>query len=506
MKAQPSPPASQEVELKLSLPGVNPAKMSSMLAELPLFANCNASWQSLRNIYYDTPGQDLRQQRVALRLRCVGDAAHAQWLQTLKTSGQSDSALSRRGEWECPVPTATLSRDALQHTPWPDLDPTGEWFELLAPCFETNFERTQWLLTRPDGALIEVALDIGQIQAGTQQAPICELELELKAGSSAALFAVARQIATHLAVLPAAQSKAERGFLLAQGQLGLAQRAVVTPFGPKGSQAELARQVLNGALTQFTANLSTLYCSDDPEVVHQARVGWRRFRSALRLFKKIIAPDALPDWSDLHSLLFFLGELRNLDVALSQTLPPLASAYAEGDPQRALAWQDMLTTLTEAAALQRKAVRLALQGPNVGLALLTLTEWLDQLVACTRGELLKKNAMRAWARARVTRLQRRLILAQASATTPEQQHRARIHAKRLRYAVLALREWLPQPLAAELARQSQTVQTTLGATRDLLQASALVAAHEGHPGLVEFLRGVVVGASQVSLDGEDFSS
>jgi CHAD domain-containing protein len=45
-------------------------------------------------------------------------------------------------------------------------------------------------------------------------------------------------------------------------------------------------------------------------VVHQARVGWRRFRSALRLFKPVFAGGELPSWQALKVMLSFLGELR----------------------------------------------------------------------------------------------------------------------------------------------------------------------------------------------------
>lgn len=498
MKSHSSHPVPQEVELKLSLPGADPAKLRKRLAGLPLFASHQALRQSLHNIYFDTPEQHLRQQRVALRLRRMGGAAQPQWLQTLKTCAQDESALSRRGEWECTVPGAALSLDALKSTPWTDLDPIGGLFERLMPCFQTNFERTSWLLSQPDGAVVEVALDIGQIEAGTQSAPICELELELKAGTSAALFDVARQIALCIAVLPANQSKAERGFLLAQGQLGQPRRAQPPLLGAKMSHAILSQRVLREMFTQFTANLNALCNSDDPEVVHQARVGWRRFRSALRLFKKLLAIDVLPAWPELFSLLTFLGELRNLDVALTETLPPLADAYCEADPQRAQAWQATLSALTTAAMQQRKAVRYAMKEPSVGHTLLVLTECLDQLGVDQEGVTLKKGELRRWAASRVTRLERRLAQAQQSAVTPEQQHRVRIHAKRLRYAVLALRDLLPQPRANALQARAQAIQTALGASRDLMQACALAAAHDGSTGLVDFLRGVVVGSSRVS--------
>jgi inorganic triphosphatase YgiF len=82
--------------------------------------------------------------------RRVGDEAKPQWLQTLKTAGRADSALSQRGERETPVPDAHLSLKALRKTPWADMDGDGTIFRALSPVFETNFERTVWLVRRLD--------------------------------------------------------------------------------------------------------------------------------------------------------------------------------------------------------------------------------------------------------------------------------------------------------------------------------------------------------------------
>ena len=289
MKSHPRNGAHQELELKLCLPGAKPADLAMRLARTPALARRKRSRQSLFNIYFDTPDQVLRQQGVALRLRRVGSAADPQWLQTLKTSTGELSALSQRGEWESAVAGPALEPAALAHTAWSGIDPDGRLFAALAPCFVTRFERTLWLVRRRDGSAVEVALDIGHIEADGKQAPLCELELELKGGEPAALFDLARQLAKHVAVLPANLSKAERGFLLAQGALDQPQRSRIPQLVLPLSRPELAQRVLGEMFAQFSQNLDTLRTSDDPEVVHQARVGWRRFRSGLRLFKKTLA-------------------------------------------------------------------------------------------------------------------------------------------------------------------------------------------------------------------------
>ena len=496
MKTPPPPEPAEEIELKLALPTSNPQGLAHRVARTPVLARRQPTQQQLHNLYFDTPGQLLHQARVALRLRRIGSADSPQWLQTLKMGGRSDSALSQRDEWETPVPGPELSWQALQATPWPELDPDGSVFKALAPCFVTDFERTLWTVRKQGGSLVEVALDIGQVEIGDQRAPLCELELELKAGQPAALFEVARQIARTLAVLPANISKAERGYALAQGTLTRPVRAQPPPLNADMAPADAAQAVLLEMFCQFTTNLDTLRTSDDPEVVHQARVGWRRFRSALRVFRPALPAAALPSWQALKPMLTFLGDLRDLDVARTETLPPLAEDYAAGDGRRAARWQAMAGALEQAAALQRKSVRYALEAPALGAALLATTAWLETFPALAatdpaRPEL--KLPLRRWSRRRIVRLRKQLKRALKDAASPEGQHRARILSKRLRYGVEALGTLLPRRQARRWLQQATALQTGLGASRDRVQASALVGRLDVDTGLVEFLRGAAVG-------------
>ena len=490
---------SQEIELKLALPTSNPASLAKRLARVPLLARRKPTHQHLHNVYYDTPEQILRQKRVALRIRRVGSDANPQWLQTLKTGDRSDSALSQRGEWEAPVPSATLTLDALDATPWAGIDPDGTVFQALAPTFVTTFERTSWSVRRRDGSMIEVALDLGHIMAGEKRTPICELELELLAGQPAALFDLAQQIAGTIAVLPLTMSKAERGYALAQDALDIPLCAQSPKLTNDLSLPAAAGRVLREMFCQFTANLNALRTSDDTELVHQARVGWRRFRSALRLFKPALAVDAMPSWQALHTLLSFLGELRDLDVAWTDTLPPLADAYTAGDARRTDAWQAMTQALLHAANLQRKSVRYALHEPAVGATLLATTQWLKELSALNGpgdAGVEVKVSLRRWSRRRIVRLHRQLKIARKDTDNPDSQHRVRILAKRMRYGIEPLRTFLPKRRTKRWYLQATSLQLSLGAARDVMQAGALVAKLETDRGLVEFLRGVAVGQTR----------
>ena len=491
-QASPSP-RFEEIELKLALPSADPSSLAQQLASVPALKRHKASHEHLHSVYYDTPEQRLRQQRTALRIRRIGSASSVNpvWIQTLKTGGRDDSALSQRGEWESPVPDASLSFGALKETPWPAIDPDGTLFLSLAPCFVTRFERTAWQVRQRDGSVVEVALDIGQIEAGGKVTPLCELELELKSGPTAGLFHLAHKIARSMAVLPSTMSKAERGFALAQDTLHRPRHTQPQTLDPKQPLPLTAQRVLREMFNQFTANLNALRASDDPELVHQARIGWRRFQSARRLFGPVLVRESIPDWEPLQALLRSLGTLRDLDVARTVTLPPLATVYSAGETARTSTWDAMMQTLNDASTQQRQGVREALLSPLVGACLLDTTQWLEEPFALKDAahKPPKKISLRKWADHRISRLNDKLQKALAETSHPDEPHRVRLLAKRLRYGIEVLRAQLPPRHAQQWHQQASQLQLRLGATRDITQASLLLTQLPVDASLAEFLRG-----------------
>jgi CHAD domain-containing protein len=291
-------------------------------------------------------------------------------------------------------------------------------------------------------------------------------------------------------------SKAERGYALAQDAIDTPRRAQPPKLAGELPVPEAAGVVLREMFCQFTENLNALCRSDDPEVLHQARVGWRRFKSALRLFRPALKATAIPSWQALDALLTHLGAVRDIDVAKLDTLPPLAQAYTAGDPRRTKGWQTMLLALADAAQLQRKAVRDAILAPALGANLLAATQWLETLCAPQpAGDAAadKKSALRRWSRRRIARLHRQLKDAYREAADPDDEHRVRILAKRLRYGIEALRPLLAKRVVNRWYQQATRLQLRLGAARDVRQASALVDKLGVDRELVYFLRGFCAG-------------
>lgn len=194
----------EELEIKLTL---TDEALKRALAWLLLQPEVSLGpVKPLVNVYYDTPDAALNRQRAALRVRQAGD----RYIQTLKTQGDFVGGAHRRQEWEWPLHSTALNLVLLADTPLADSVNLAD----VRPVFETNFER-QVVMVRDGKTSIEVAIDRGQIVSGTRQLPLNELELELKAGDSAALLVWAKKLAEQVPVFLNLVSKAEQGYFLA---------------------------------------------------------------------------------------------------------------------------------------------------------------------------------------------------------------------------------------------------------------------------------------------------
>ena len=491
-----------EIELKLALPGADRRRIASQLASAPPLTGIASRQQRLRNIYFDTPEQHLRRHKAALRVRSVREetSGRPRWVQTLKTAGSSAAGLSQRGEWETALSRGTLNPLALQGTPWHAIDSGGELFAQLAPCFETESTRTLWQVNGEDGSQIEVALDVGAVRANSQRLPICELELEPVQGQSEALFALAGQIAAHTAVLPAETSKAEHGWRLAGGISAAPLRARTLLLDPRQPALQAAQEVLGEMLGQFTENLAGLLHADHAELVHQARVGWRRWRSGLWLFKPLLQHSPAPDTTGLRPLLEALGAMRDFDVAALESLPPWADAFIAGDARRDAGWRAMEAALQAKRRACRTTLLKAIAAPATGAALVRAGQWLHGLQHAEPGP----ERLGAWAAKRTRRLHARLSHEVDALDAAEDshdgdamqhQHRARLLAKRTRYCVEAMAAVLPTARTRRWTDQATELQTRIGAARDLLLLADLLQPLGIDRAILGFLRGVAAARS-----------
>ncbi|MEX8495640.1 CYTH domain-containing protein [Sphaerotilus sp.] len=204
----------QEIELKFQIP----AESRPLLTEA-LHDTVHTTTR-LRARYFDTDDRLLARSAFALRLRQEGEG----WVQTLK--GRGDGLMVRL-EHNAPLgadtgdeaPALSLERHA--GTPAGValialLARAGRTSADLALQFSTDIARTH-AEVQAEGAVVELALDVGQIQGGGQTLPVWEIEFELVRGAPAGLLSLAYLWTEAFGLWLDVRSKAERGDRLARG-------------------------------------------------------------------------------------------------------------------------------------------------------------------------------------------------------------------------------------------------------------------------------------------------
>jgi inorganic triphosphatase YgiF len=293
--------------------------------------------------YFDTGDRRLASAGMALRLRREG----RRWVQTLKAG---DEASLARFEHEVLRPRADLDPAAHAGTQ------AGERMaglladgEPLRQRYETDIRRTTRTL-RTRGAVVELAFDEGRIATQDGELRVCELEFELLSGSPAALFALAERWRARFGLIVDPRSKAERGDALAEGRAPASpRRATPVRLRRKVGVGEAWRSVLDECIAQIVVNAIALGIAvgvegragrstassppvDDVEVVHQLRIGLRRLRSAIRLFRGWVPSIDESIASGARELFRALGASRDRDVLAQDIEPALQRAGAPGAP------------------------------------------------------------------------------------------------------------------------------------------------------------------------------
>ncbi|MFM5258683.1 CYTH domain-containing protein [Aeromonas veronii] len=215
-----------EIEIKFFVARDIQPELSNLLNSLEIK---ESSQQQLGNVYFDTPTLALRRLDMGLRIRRCDAFAE----QTIKCRGQVVGGLHARPEYNAPVSGDLPTLSAFPDEIWPTLSERDHIQQQLVAQFRTDFLRRHWLIAF-EGAEIELAWDQGEIVGSQGSTTINELELELKSGATAALFALARRLARIGGLRLGAQSKAQRGYRLAGLGKPLALQALVEHEGMDG--------------------------------------------------------------------------------------------------------------------------------------------------------------------------------------------------------------------------------------------------------------------------------
>jgi inorganic triphosphatase YgiF len=305
-----------EIELKLE---VRPTQLRKLAVApwLVRFASGPAETHRLESVYYDTDELALRAQRAILRVRKNGDA----YTQTFKSESRAAHAGLGRLEWECPLDDA---KPYLKHA---RKKKTGgvalkKLAGALKPVFETNVER-KTLALHYQGSQVELALDRGEIKTGRRRTPIHEVELELKKGDPASVVMLGRQIAKKLKATYGVASKAERGYVLREGESESPVCAEPIVRAPDMNAGQAFQAIAMTCVHHFAGNRKAVLAGR-PEGIHQMRVGLRRLRAAISVFKEMLrGPETEQVKTELKWLTEELGPARDMDVMAKDAVAPL---------------------------------------------------------------------------------------------------------------------------------------------------------------------------------------
>ena len=448
-----------EVELKFDIAPRDVPRLRNARA----LAGVGPDTQRLLALYFDTPDEILAANGMAMRLRREGGP----WIQALKGGGGVTGGLHAREEWESPSGDGSLDLACWRDTPLAALPGAATLHERLAVLFQVEVERTTWIVRPAPGVAVEVALDVGEVRQGAATDPVCEVEIEHKAGPEGTVFDFAARLLDEVPLVPSAVTKAQRGYRLVRHETLRPAHARPAALAGAMSPAQGAAAVLGVALAQLLANAEGVAKSEDPEFVHQLRVALRRARSALRTFAPVLGKARTRELrAALKEATAVAGRARDLDVFATQTLPAMAQATSTPLDDARLARR-----LHAARERARRELVDALASPPLARALLGVSRIAHES-AHRDGE----GGVAAYCASRLAKAGRALRHAASGFATLDAagRHELRIRAKRLRYALDGCATLFGAKRVKRYTAELSELQDALGESNDARVAAALV--------------------------------
>ena len=461
-------PAPREIELKLD---VAPKDVPRIKQQLRRLCDTRPRAHTLVSVYFDTPNWLLRANRLSLRVRQVGGL----YVQTVKSGDGPSVGLYDRAEWQHPTlgPRPDLAWSA--GTP---LGPLlhGRSAASLRPVFTMRIRRTEYRLAR-SGAVIAAALDEGTVRAGSRRSPVCELELELLRGGTAALFGVAQTLGNVIPMHLSVTTKAERGYELLKSH-GAVSTSKCVAVSAETTAGGAFHTIARACLRQVICNVKAVPARDG-KALHRMRVALRRMRTAIGVFSEVAGDKHSAQIKcELRWIEGQLGPARDLDVFMADVLRPLRKRYPHDrgvsrvcrnfEHRRALLYAQAGESLQSERFrhLELKVARWIETGPWVTSRNSPTPRWRDRSVT--------QLAAKALARWRKKLKKSGHHLARLNRT---ELHKLRIRAKKLRYAIEFFSDAFPGKKRAKRRRETLSalvaLQDSLGALNDVAKRAAL---------------------------------
>ena len=229
--------------------------------------------------------------------------------------------------------------------------------------------------------------------------------------------------------------------------------------------------VENECIAQIESNADAMLTSDDPEYLHQLRVGWRRLRSLLKLASLLVLPEKIaPLEQELQWVGETLGPARDYDVFATETLRAVGAQFRG---QREIA--RLRARVARRRRRLRDAAREILGTTRFQQLLLSLGAFFLELEKSTSDDgtaLLARDWVRPMLDERNRKLRKRTR--RVHRLEAPERHRARVAAKKLRYAAEFFRPLFPSKRADAFVSALSKLQGVLGRLNDLAVANRLL--------------------------------
>jgi inorganic triphosphatase YgiF len=467
-KLDPGSDALREIELKLELAS---GAAEDLLAHPLLDKAHPLPKQSgrLRAVYFDTSDHALHRAGISLRIRRRNGKA----IQTIKAEGPHKGIAMDRGEWETPV-DGELDLSAAAGTPLEKLIADEALLAGIKPAFSVETDRKAFE-AKFEGAVIEVALDRAKASDGDKAVTFSEIELELRQGHAGALFALARRLSEAAALRLSTVAKSERGYRLLEERSPRPYRAEKIALSKDAGCADAFRIIARSCLVQMVQNEALVRLTRDPDALHQMRVGLRRLRAAISLFRSQLLTDS--ESAEIRDNLRWagqaLGAARDLDVLIERL-----RALEDGEPDpaqledvvrhREEAYRELLETLES-----RRFMDVVLQ----------TAAWIEAGTWSHSSEQGREEARdrpaRDFARAELSRRFKRIrrLGKHLREGSDEERHELRIRIKKLRYGTEFFASLFPSGKAKKRRKSFsgilEDLQERLGELNDLAVGGSL---------------------------------
>ena len=420
----------------------------------------------LSDTYFDTDDWRLYRAGYVLRVRRRGKKAEV----TMKSLAPAEDGLRRRRELTQPLGEGGL--ETLEDGgPVGDLLKTLQGARELNPLFE-NRTRRRTFVVRPrdseNGSAGEIALDDCEIRtpgadSGGKDAESfhlrrVEIEVPAESGEMREFVGALRQ---DLNLLPAARSKFGTGLRTAGLEPAPEPDFGPTKFDASSAAGEVAYAVLRRNFAIMLACEPGVRLGEDPEKLHDMRVATRRLRNTLRVYSDALPKRAERYERDLKYVADVLGVVRDLDVHIDM----FADDHGDEDSQRIV---DILKGRQAGAREQM-------------LAVLDSKRY-ERLVADFSGTLRRGrspspdepilNVAPGLVRDRYKKA-RKAAKKLGASSSPEDYHRLRKRARRLRYTLEPLAEIYGEPVQRAIKRLKK-LQDALGLHQDMVVAADLL--------------------------------